>query len=116
MPHDLARSHRLFRAFADPTRLRILTLLRGGERCVCHLFDVLRLPQSTVSRHLAYLRRAGLIISRAQGTWHYYRLAPPSGPVHRILLGCLAVGAGPANRRCAGRRASRRRRMKPTTP
>lgn len=80
---------KLFRAFADPTRLRILCLLRTGELCVCDLVAVLGLPQPTVSRHLAYLRGARLVSSRRSGTWAYYRLAPTNGALQRKLLGCL---------------------------
>ena len=63
-----------FKALADETRLRILALLTHGELCVCDLMAVLQLPQSTVSRHLAYLRNAGLVDDRRQGVWMYYRL------------------------------------------
>jgi ArsR family transcriptional regulator, arsenate/arsenite/antimonite-responsive transcriptional repressor len=80
----------LFRAVADPTRLRILNLLRGGERCVCELVDSLRCPQPKASRHLAYLRRAGLVIVRKQGLWAYYKLAPAKDAFHTKLLDCLA--------------------------
>src|SRR6186997_610545 len=80
---------RLFRAFADRTRLRILHLLRGGEVCVCDLQTVLRAPQAKVSRHLAYLRRAGLVSARKQGLWSYYTLSPARDAVHRKLLECL---------------------------
>jgi len=52
----------LFKAFADPVRLRLLNLLAEGEVCVCHLHEALDLPQSTVSRHLAYLRKRGLVV------------------------------------------------------
>ena len=79
-----------FRAFADPTRLRILHLLRGGELCVCDLVDVLELPQPKVSRHLAYLRRAGLVTARKDRYWSYYELAAPRGELHRRLLECLS--------------------------
>lgn len=80
----------LFRAFADRTRLRILHLLRGGERCVCDLVTVLEVPQPKASRHLAYLRRAGLVISRKEGLWSYYSLAPARDTFHEKLLDCLA--------------------------
>ena len=86
----LAPSNQLFKAFADPTRLRILSLMFDGERCVCHLIDALNLPQSTISRHLAYLKRAGLVESREQGTWNYYRLSKPAGKLHESLVACLA--------------------------
>ncbi|MGB7157433.1 MAG: metalloregulator ArsR/SmtB family transcription factor [Tepidisphaeraceae bacterium] len=80
----------VFRAFADRTRLRILHLLRsGGEVCVCDLQSVLGVPQPKVSRHLAYLRRAGLVAARKQGLWSYYTLAAPRDALHRNLLKCL---------------------------
>ena len=81
----------LFRAFADRTRLRILHLLRGGEVCVCDLQRVLAVPQAKVSRHLAYLRRAGLVRARKQGLWSFYTLAPARDAVHRKLIECLAT-------------------------
>jgi ArsR family transcriptional regulator len=87
---------RLFRAFSDRTRLRVLHLLRDGERCVCELVDALGVPQPKVSRHLAYLRRAGLVLARKQGLWSYYRLAPARDPFHRTLLDCLACCFGSA--------------------
>jgi ArsR family transcriptional regulator len=76
----------LFKAFADPVRLRLLNLLADGEVCVCHLHEVLELPQSTVSRHLAYLRRRGLVVGRKEGLWVHYRLAKPGGELHRTML------------------------------
>jgi ArsR family transcriptional regulator len=82
---------RKFRAFADPVRLRLLNLLAQGEVCVCHLHEALDLPQSTVSRHLAYLRKRGLVTGRKEGLWVYYRLTKPASAVHRHLLGSLAT-------------------------
>ncbi|MFG0332345.1 MAG: ArsR/SmtB family transcription factor [Maioricimonas sp. JB049] len=79
----------VFRACADRTRLRILNLLRGGELCVCDLVEVLDVPQPTASRHLAYLRRAGLVVVRKDGLWHYYRLVGSDSAFHRKLLDCL---------------------------
>ncbi|MBL9124156.1 MAG: helix-turn-helix transcriptional regulator [Planctomycetaceae bacterium] len=79
----------LFRALADRTRLRILGLLLGGERCVCELVAALDLPQPTASRHLAYLRRAGLVLRRREAQWWHYRLAPAQGKLHEQLLACL---------------------------
>jgi ArsR family transcriptional regulator, arsenate/arsenite/antimonite-responsive transcriptional repressor len=81
---------RLFRAFSDRTRLRILHLLQPGERCVCDLVAVLRIPQPTASRHLGYLRRAGLVTVRRQGSWNYYTLAEARTPFQAKLLECLA--------------------------
>jgi ArsR family transcriptional regulator len=71
----------VYRALADETRLRILSLLVNGEVCVCHLHGSLRLPQPTISRHLAYLRRSGLVEARRDGVWMHYRLATPRSPV-----------------------------------
>jgi len=118
------RPERLFRAMADPTRLAILSLLASregaprascgtgtgagaaepGERCVCELVQRLRVPQPTASRHLAYLRRAGLVEARKQGPWSYYRLTPPRSPLHRRLLECLACcgASGASGASCAG--------------
>lgn len=81
---------RVFRAFADGTRLRILSLLLRGERCVCEIVAVLGVPQPTASRHLAYLRRAGLVEARRDGLWIHYRLAPAQNAVHKKLIECLA--------------------------
>ncbi len=88
---SLDASVELFKAFADPVRLRLLNLLSGGEVCVCHLHEALDLPQSTVSRHLAYLRRRGLVVGRKEGLWVHYRLAEPADALHRHLIASLAV-------------------------
>jgi ArsR family transcriptional regulator len=80
----------MFRAFSDRTRLRLLNMLRGGETCVCDLVDVLAVPQPKVSRHLAYLRRAGLVMARKDGLWMHYHLAPAKSEFHKSLLNCLA--------------------------
>lgn len=80
-----------FAAFSDPTRLRILHLLRGGELCVGDLVGILDLPQPTVSRHLGYLRRSGLVATRKQGLWIFYRLAAATTATHEKLLDCLAA-------------------------
>jgi len=84
----------VFRAMSDRTRLRILNLLGGGELCVCDLVDVLDVPQPTASRHLAYLRRAGLVLARKEGLWRYYRLSPSTSTFHEKLLECLAACEG----------------------
>jgi ArsR family transcriptional regulator, arsenate/arsenite/antimonite-responsive transcriptional repressor len=86
---------RMFRAFSDQTRLRILSMLRRssagqGELCVCEIVDVLGVPQPKVSRHLAYLRRAGLVEARREGLWMYYRLAPAQSAFQAKLLDCLS--------------------------
>ena len=76
----------VFKALADQTRLRILGLLAGGEVCVCEIHESLQIPQPTASRHLAYLKRAGLVTDRRDGLWAYYRLASPSDDVLRTVL------------------------------
>jgi ArsR family transcriptional regulator len=75
-----------FKALADRTRLRILALLGNNEVCVCHLHDTLGLPQPTVSRHLAYLRRAGLVSARRDGVWMHYRVSTSLAPEIRQVL------------------------------
>jgi ArsR family transcriptional regulator len=80
----------LFGGFADPTRLRLLALLgRRKELCVCDLCAVLGESQPKVSRHLAVLRRAGLVDVRREGRWKHYALAAPRSALHRTLLRCL---------------------------
>jgi ArsR family transcriptional regulator len=81
----------IFRALSDRTRLRILNLLQTGELCVCDLVDILEVPQPTASRHLAYLRKTGLVLTRKDSHWNYYRLAPAHRPFHEKLMACLAV-------------------------
>ena len=73
-------------ALADPTRLRIVGLLAGGEICVCHIYEALQIPQPKASRHLAYLRRAGLVETRRDGLWVHYRLAQPDDASVRTVL------------------------------
>lgn len=107
--HELAS---MFAALSDDTRLRILGLLVGGEVCVCHIHESLRLPQPTVSRHLAYLRRAGLVRTRRDGLWVHYRLADPADPRARAALSAAihAVGHAPATRTDQERLGTRIRR------
>jgi len=80
----------MFRAFSDKTRLRILHLLRDGELCVHDIVKVLAVPQPTASRHLSYLRKAGLVVGRRDGLWMYYSLLPARGSFHEKLLECLS--------------------------
>jgi ArsR family transcriptional regulator len=96
---------RLFKAFSDETRLRILRLLLKGELCICELMEVLELPQSNVSRHMAYLKNAGLVDDRREAVWVYYSLAEPKSKLHACQLNCLAecLGDYEALRRDEGR-------------
>jgi ArsR family transcriptional regulator, arsenate/arsenite/antimonite-responsive transcriptional repressor len=89
MTATLGTTNGLFRAFADETRLRLLNLLLDGEACVCHLCDVLKRPQPTVSRHLAYLRRVGLVSVRQDGRWKHYAVIRKPSALHRKLLTCV---------------------------
>lgn len=79
----------MFRAFSDRTRLRILHLLARAETCVGDLVAILELPQPTVSRHLAYLRKAKLVEARKSGQWVYYSLAPARTSFQAKLYECL---------------------------
>ena len=85
----LATLEDAFKAFADPTRLRILGLLAGGEICVCNLHECLGIPQPTASRHLAYLRRKNLVETRKDGLWVHYTLAALDEPVMRVLMSAV---------------------------
>jgi ArsR family transcriptional regulator len=76
----------LFRALADQTRLRLLNLIADREICVGYFVEILGVSQPKVSRHLAYLRKAGIVASRREGKWMHYRLAMPKDKVaHGIL-------------------------------
>jgi len=81
----------MFRAFADPTRLRILNLLGDGELCVCDLCEILEEVQPKISRHLAYLRRAGLIAARQEGRWAFYRITEKPTAAQKALLACVGT-------------------------
>jgi len=76
----------LFKALADQTRLRILGLLLTGEVCVCDIHESLKIPQSKASRHLAYLRRSGLVDTRRDGLWIHYRLGRLADPVLAAIV------------------------------
>jgi ArsR family transcriptional regulator, arsenate/arsenite/antimonite-responsive transcriptional repressor len=104
-----SRMTRMFRACSDPTRLRILSLLRTGEACVGDICTVLDLPQPSASRHLAYLRRVGLVIARRDEQWVHYTLAPARADAHAKLLELLAVLAEGTEARGDARRAARLR-------
>ena len=76
----------VYKALADKTRLRILALLGNNEVCVCHIHDSLGLPQPTVSRHLAYLRKSGLVTVRRDGVWMHYQVSASTAPVVRGIV------------------------------
>ena len=70
----------LFKALADHTRLRLINLIGDDEVCVCFFVEVLKINQPKISRHLAYLRRAGVVSARREGKWIHYRLVEPPDP------------------------------------
>jgi len=81
MKDQLTQLEDLFKALADATRLRILRLLMAGEVCVCDIHETLKIPQAKASRHLAYLRRAGLVATRREGLWVHYSLSKSADPI-----------------------------------
>ena len=89
MSTQIQSLERLFQALGDSTRLRILGLLLTGEVCVCDILESLTISQPKASRHLAYLRRAGLVASRREGLWMHYRLAETGDP----LVGAIRQAA-----------------------
>jgi len=82
-PLDLVR---LFAALADPTRLRLLNLMHGREVCVCYFVEILNQGQPKISRHLAYLRNAGIVSARRDGKWMHYSIELPTDPRARAVL------------------------------
>ena len=76
-----------FRALADRTRLRLLNLIGDSEVCVCYFVDILKTSQPKISRHLAYLRDAGIVSARRDGKWMHYRIAELEDPTAKRLLG-----------------------------
>lgn len=82
----------LFAAFSDRTRLRLLNLMDGREVCVCYFVEILGQSQPKISRHLAYLRRAGVVAARRESKWMHYRIVVPAHPgAAKILRETLAV-------------------------
>lgn len=93
--HDLARTAALFHALSDETRLAILDMLRGGERCVCDLQADLDAAQSRLSFHLRVLREAGLVTDRREGRWSYYAIAPGAlAEVHDAAVALAPTSGG----------------------
>jgi ArsR family transcriptional regulator len=78
---QLGRLETVLKALADQTRLRILGLLTTGEVCVCHIHEALNISQPKASRHLAYLRRTGVVTTRRDGLWVHYKLAESVDPL-----------------------------------
>jgi ArsR family transcriptional regulator len=84
----------LFQALGDRTRIRLLNLMTDGEVCVCFFVEVLAEPQPKISRHLAYLRSAGLVGARREAKWMHYGITPPEHPtVQQAFEAVLATFA-----------------------
>ena len=93
----LRRAARAFHALSDETRLRILALLGKNEVCVCHIHDSLGVSQPTASRHLAYLRKAGLVAARREGVWMHYRIVRPTDAVVAAVFDAALHALGHAD-------------------
>ncbi len=89
MTTQLRQLEHVFKALADTTRLRILGLLLTGEVCVCHIHESLDVPQPKASRHLAYLRKVGLVTTRREGLWVHYRVAALPEPVLEVIVSAV---------------------------
>jgi ArsR family transcriptional regulator len=87
-----------FAALADPTRLRIVGLLLSGEVCVCHIHETLRIPQPKASRHLAYLRKSGLVTATKRGLWVHYALAEPRDAATADVLAAIKASVSGLDR------------------
>ncbi len=84
-------AERFFQALGDKTRLRLLNLMGEQEICVCYLVEILGQAQPKISRHLAYLRRAGIVVARREGKWMHYRVVmPPEIGAAQVLRHTLA--------------------------
>lgn len=84
--NQLSEMENLFMALADKTRLRLLNLMRDDEICVCYFTEVMGESQPKISRHLAYLRNAGLVSARREGKWMNYSIEMPENPPAAKLL------------------------------
>lgn len=91
MPTKFQQMELLFKALADRTRLRLLNLMGADEICVCFFVEVLGTNQPKISRHLAYLRRAGVVAARREGKWMHYRVVTPEDEhAARVFAGVRA--------------------------
>jgi ArsR family transcriptional regulator len=86
---DKFKLDEFFAALADRTRLRLLNLMRGGEVCVCFFAETLGTNNPKISRHLSYLKRAGLVAGRRDGKWIHYSIKSPDDPQAAVLFDSL---------------------------
>lgn len=89
MLSHMERTAEILKALSDPTRLRIMSLLRHGELCVCDLMESMQIPQSTISRHLAVLKNAGWVSGQRSGKWMHYRLLESMPPLQTRIVAVL---------------------------
>ncbi len=94
---------RMFAALSDRTRLRLLNLMRDREVCVCYFVDILGQSQPKISRHLAYLRRAGIVSARREGKWMHYRIARPADSAAAAVLDATFQSFDSDKEMCADR-------------
>ena len=96
MKNRQAPLDQVFRALADPTRLRLINLMAEQEICVCYFIEAISAPQPKISRHLAYLRKAGIVTARREGKWIHYRLTtlqdPHAASIIRSTIAALGQG------------------------
>ena len=91
MASEYIENAKVFKAFCDENRLRILELLRSGEKCACKLLEELHISQSTLSHHMKLLCDAGVVQGRKEGKWVHYSIDPQGSENHR---GCPRAAAG----------------------
>ena len=81
----------VFKAFCDENRVRILNLLRGGEKCACKLLEELSISQPTLSHHMKILCDSGIVLGRKEGKWMHYRISPEGVQIAKEYLDRLTV-------------------------
>ena len=88
---DEGRTALVFKAFCDENRVRILNLLRGGEKCACKLLEELSISQPTLSHHMRILCDSGIVLGRKEGKWMHYRISPEGVQIAKEYLDSLTV-------------------------
>nr|WP_326185992.1 metalloregulator ArsR/SmtB family transcription factor [uncultured Oscillibacter sp.] len=102
MESSYQQQAKVFKALCDENRLRILELLRSGERCACELLEELHIGQSTLSHHMRILCDSGIVVGRKEGKWVYYRIDPAGSAAVAALLARLTAARGDARRGTCG--------------
>ena len=86
---DQRKTALIFKAFCDENRVRILNLLRGGEKCACRLLEELSISQPTLSHHMKILCDSGIVVGRKEGKWMHYRISPEGVQIAKEYLNGL---------------------------